>query len=76
MEYLVVLFLKDWVVLFCVEHVKLVDEPAPTSGQAGGRAGGRAGGQGLGGGGGAWGKPLLLIVFFMKNKKFILVFAH
>ena len=72
MEYLVVLFLKDWVVLFCVEHVKLVDEPAPASGQAGGRAGG----QGWGGGGGAWGKPLLLIVFFMKNKKFILVFAH
>lgn len=68
MEYLVVLFLKDWVVLFCVEHVKLVDELAPASGQAGGRAGV--------GGGGAWGKPLLLIVFFMKNKKFILVFAH
>ena len=70
MEYLVVLFLKDWVVLFCVEHVKLVDELAPARGQAGGRAG--VGG----GGGGAWGKPLLLIVFFMKNKKFILVFAH
>ena len=71
MEYLVVLFLKDWVVLFCVEHVKLVDELAPASGQACGRAG-----VGGGGGGGAWGKPLLLIVFFMKNKKFILVFAH
>ena len=70
MEYLVLLFLKDWVVLFCVEHVKLVDELAPASGQAGGRAG--VGG----GGGGARGKPLLLIVFFMKNKKFILVFAH
>lgn len=39
MEYLVLLFLKDWVVLFCVEHVKLVDELAPASGQAGGRAG-------------------------------------
>ena len=71
MEYLVVLFLKDWVVLFCVEHVKLVDELAPASERAGGRAG-----RDWGWGGGAWGKPLLLIVFFMKNKKFILVFAH